>query len=398
MSTAAPSRLPLPASRSTGDWLGVQPAAWAKAAVIAAAFVAIYRFNLTRLWAKTNLFSGDPNWSHSSLVPVIGLYYLLLQREALAATPRRPMLGGRPSAGRFVAAAALAVGGAVLGFGLSKLVPEQEGLWIVRGLLENGGYGLIGFGVMVALFDWGLACLFGGLLLSAYGIWPGRNDFVNDAGMILTLFGIVLTLCGPAVMRIAWFPIAFLVCALPWPDLVYSQVTAPLQTASARVAVGVLQMVGMDASYGGTKIFIPQFAASGMRLPDRALNVAEACAGLRSLMTFITLGAMVAFLSSRRLWQKIVITLSAIPIAISCNMMRVAGQGIIDTYIGREWSEGFAHQFAGMVMLIPAFFLIWGVSFVVDRLFIEEADAKPQKPAAAGISPGTPPASAGGLV
>jgi exosortase/archaeosortase family protein len=110
---------------------------------------------------------------------------------------------------------------------------------------------------------------------------------------------------------------------------------------------------------------------------ERVLNVAEACAGLRSLMTFITLGAAVAFLSNRPLWQKIIITISAIPIAIFCNVMRVAGQGLLDYYVSHAWSEGFAHQFAGLVMLVPAFFLILLVAWCVDHLFIEEVDEVP---------------------
>jgi exosortase/archaeosortase family protein len=100
--------------------------------------------------------------------------------------------------------------------------------------------------------------------------------------------------------------------------------------------------------------------------------VAEACAGLKSLMAFITLAAAVGFLSSRPLWQKIAITVSAVPIAIFCNMMRVSGQGLLDHYVSRELSDGFAHQFVGMVMLIPAFFLIQLTAYLMDNLFIEE--------------------------
>jgi len=106
------------------------------------------------------------------------------------------------------------------------------------------------------------------------------------------------------------------------------------------------------------------------------LNVAEACAGLKSLMTFISVGAAIGFLSSRATWQKILITLSAIPIAIFCNMMRVTGQGILDHYWSEKLSEGFAHQFVGLIMLIPAFFLILLVAWVLDNLFIEEADKR----------------------
>src|SRR5439155_5985146 len=117
-----------------------------------------------------------------------------------------------------------------------------------------------------------------------------------------------------------------------------------------KVAVGTLRFTGVNAYRTGTKINM----GSGITEAVRTLNVAEACAGLRSLMTFITVGAAVAFLSQRSLWQKIIITLSAIPIAIFCNVMRVAGQGLLDHYVSRQLSESFAHQFVGLVMLIPA--------------------------------------------
>ncbi len=104
----------------------------------------------------------------------------------------------------------------------------------------------------------------------------------------------------------------------------------------------------------------------------RALNVAEACSGLKSLMTFITVAAAVAFLSPRPMWQKLVIVFFAIPIAIFCNVMRVTGQGLLDHYVSPQLSESFAHQFVGLVMLIPAFILILLVGWVLDRLFIDE--------------------------
>src|SRR5690606_19673495 len=140
--------------------------------------------------------------------------------------------------------------------------------------------------------------------------------------MVIALFGLVLALCGWDVMKVTWFPIVFLICALPWPGLVYSWVAGPLQVIAAKVAVRVLEFTGVTSYVSGTKIFI---YGDGGAL--RTLNVAEACAGLKSLMTFVTIGAALAFLSARPLWQKLIITLSAIPIAIFCNTMRVSGQG-----------------------------------------------------------------------
>jgi exosortase/archaeosortase family protein len=97
---------------------------------------------------------------------------------------------------------------------------------------------------------------------------------------------------------------------------------------------------------------------------------------MRSLMTFITLGCAMAFLSARPMWQKVILVLSAIPIAIFCNVMRVSGQGLLDHYWSPEWSEGFAHAFAGIVMLVPAIFLLMLVGKVLDLAVIEVADPK----------------------
>ncbi len=288
---------------------GVRRSAWVKVAIVGGLFVAIFWPNLRRLFDKINPISGDPNWQHGLLVPLVGLYYLYINREQLLKDPAKPT-------------------------------------WL------------------------GLGVLLFGLLFSMYGIFPGQNDYLWDAGMIVTLFGLVLLLGGWGVMRTAWFPILFLFCALPWPALVYSAVASPLQELAAAVAVKALQFTGVEAAgRTGTKIFYV-----GQDRQFRALNVAEACAGMRSLMTFISVAAAVAFLSARPLWQRVVITASAVPIAVFCNVLRVAGQGLIDYYWSQQFAEGFAHTFVGLIMLIPAFFLILLVAWIIDHVFIDEAD------------------------
>src|SRR5206468_3081066 len=145
---------------------------------------------------------------------------------------------------------------------------------------------------------------------------------------------------------------------------------------AAKVAVGTLRFTGVDIIRSGTKMLmmVPNKLTGQDEL--RVLNVAEACAGLRSLMTFITVAAAVAFLSARPLWQKLVITVSAVPIAILCNVMRVSGQGLLDRYVSQDLAEGFAHQFVGVVMLIPAFLLILMVCWLLDHLFLDEVDER----------------------
>lgn len=301
-------------------YLGLSAVAWVQILVLGLAMAALYRHSLIRLWLKTNPFTGEPNWGHAFVVPLIGIYYLYLNRERLLSAPVRTN-------------------------------------W------------------------WGLVILVGGIVFYLLWVYPGQNHFFQDIGLVMTLFGVVLFVCGWQVMKIAWFPIVFLVCAIPWPQLFYSQLALPLQKLAAEVAVVVLRTSGVFAARIGTKIQM------GTGEATRWLNVAEACAGLKSLMTFMTIAAAVAFLSSRPFWQKLIITISAVPIAIACNVMRVSGQGLLDHYWSREVSEGFAHQFVGLVMLVPAFFLILLVAWVLDRLFIEEADDRALAAAAAVAGP-----------
>jgi exosortase len=341
---------------------------------------AVFWPNLRRLWLKTNPISGEPNWGHSIFVPLIGLYYLYINREELTRPRGRPVSRGRAAVGvwvqlQLVAIGVLCVAWAYFPMGIEgaarRWVIGAMGIWAALTAAIVGGEGEIADWLMRASSSWFGGYLMGwGVWFYAWGIWPGQNDFFKDIAMVVTLFGVVLALCGWDVMRVAWFAIAFLVCAIPWPQLTYSLVAMPLQQLAASAAVGVLRASGVEAVRTGTQIIIGEGDAV------RRLNVAEACAGLKSLMTFVSVGAAVGFLSARPLWQKVTIALWAIPAAIACNVMRVAGQGLLDHYVSHQWSESFAHQFVGTLMLVPAFFLILLMGWVLDHLFIEEDDAQ----------------------
>lgn len=383
----ADPKTPTPQSASAKGWLGLPQQFWITAAVVAALFVLIYWPNLLRLFRKTAPFVGVAEWYHAMFVPVVGVYYLYLHLDELLAAKVKPLLGNQFTRWRFISAGIIALAG--LGFMAlpsSPFVPQQYADYAA--LVGVAGQGLIGLAVMVVVLDWGLGSLLFGLLVSIYGIWPGQNDFVKDIGMVVAIFGAVLTLAGWGIMRIAWFPIAFLLCALPWPGLFYSRVAMPLQTIAAYVGVIVMQLCGVDAEYQGTVMYI---YTPGSSVP-RPLNVAEACAGIKSLMTFVTLAAALAFLSNRPLWQKLFVTAAAVPIAILSNVIRVAGQGLLDRYVSQEWSSGFAHGFAGVVFLIPGFIVIMGMFWLLDKLFIEEVvddeeeDAAPSHMAKGGVA------------
>jgi exosortase len=364
--------------------LGLSMETWVKIWILAPLFIAVYWLVLRWLWDKTNPLYGEANWGHAICIPAVGLYYLYINREELLRQPVEPLLFGKfMNPQRLYPAVGMLVAGAIAYF----LVHDANSF------AQTLGGGLAAYGLLVLLLDWGLGSLLFGLAMFAFGIYPGKNQFVQGCAMSVTLFGIVLILSGWKVMKYAWFPIFYLLCGIPWPGLVYSYIASPLQTLAAKVAVHTLQFTGVNAYRTGTKINM-----GGLSTPLRTLNVAEACAGLRSLMTFITVGVAVAFLSARPLWQKLIIMLSAIPIAIFCNVMRVAGQGLLDHYVSRQFSESFAHQFVGLVMLVPAFFMILLVAWVLDHLFVEEVeDEDGEATVGAGKGPVTRPPAGGVL-
>lgn len=303
------------------------------------------------------------------IIPLIGLYYLYVNREALLSATVKTVGILKSERRRWIGAAGLIGIGALIVFA-GKLADMNPSLSQAGLIASVGGGGLIVWGVLVAALNWGMGTLLFGILLTGYGIFPGQNDYLKDLGMVFAIFGLVLYLCGWEVMKIAWFPIVFLICGIPWPGLVYSWVASPLQVLAAWSAVHVAQISGVDSFLSGTKIFMMN--AQGQW---HALNVAEACAGMRSLMTFITVGAAVAFLSDRALWQKLFITFAAIPIAVFCNVMRVSVQADMDHYISQQLSQGFAHATTGWIILvIPGFLLILGSGWFLDKIFVEEAD------------------------
>ena len=361
--------------KSNDRYWGLTLSTWVQIVSVTVLMCALFRFNLARLWGKTNPFNGqDSNWQHSVFVPVIGIWYLFLHREELVAAAGKA--AKRENAIRVLSLLGL---GLMVVAGLMLLSRGETGFWLLLVGVLGAGMAIPAVAPTATLF--GSALLIEGLIVFAFGIYPGQNDYMKDLGMVITLFGVVTLLTGWSVMKVAWFPIVFLVVALPWPELVYSELAWPLQKLAASAAVGTLRIFNVDAQNFGTRIFM-----RGEGGEARMLNVAEACAGLKSVMTFLMVAGTVAFLNNRPLWEKGVIAFSAIPIAIFCNVVRVTGQGLLDFYWSHEVSEGFAHSFIGLIMVIPGFFLIMLVGLVLEKLFIEEVDRSKLARAGAGRS------------
>jgi exosortase len=138
------------------------------------------------------------------------------------------------------------------------------------------------------------------------------------------------------------------VLMVPLPALVFNQIAFPLQLFASRVGEVVLTTAGIPVLREGNIL----------ELSTTKLEVAQACSGIRSLVSLVTLGVILGKLNEPRRWARAVLALVAIPIAIIENAARVAGTGVAAHWVGPAAAEGFFHTFSGWVMFVLAFFLL----------------------------------------
>ena len=146
----------------------------------------------------------------------------------------------------------------------------------------------------------------------------------------------------------------------------------PLQNLSAKGAVAVLRVLQVDIQSSASQLTL--MSQSGH---PQNLTVAEACSGMRLLIAFMALGVAMAYLDYKPLWQRLVLVAAGVPIAVFCNVLRVTITCWM-FYIDRpELGQDFMHYFTGVLMLGPAFGLLWLLAWVMNHLFIEEPSPAP---------------------
>lgn len=207
----------------------------------------------------------------------------------------------------------------------------------------------------------GLAMLVAGLL--------GAELFLTRVSILLTLMGSVLFVLGWPGLRVLAFPIAFLLLMIPIPAIIFNQVAFPLQLLASQAGEAGLNLARVPVLREGNV----------MILPHTTLEVAEACSGIRSLISLLTLGIVFGYFTDSRGWVRFIIAAATVPIAIVTNAGRVAGTGIAAYYWGPEAAEGFFHTFSGWIVFVAAFILM----FVVTRVLLRLVPAPPASSTAA---------------
>lgn len=215
----------------------------------------------------------------------------------------------------------------------------------------------------------GLVIILGSLLTLGAGRL-GAELFLTRIALLGTLAGVVVFLWGFRHLRALAFAFLLLFLAIPIPAIIFNQITFPLQLLASRFGEASIAACQIPVLREGNVII----------LANTTLEVAEACSGIRSLVSLLALAAIWGYLSESPLWLRWLLAFAAVPIAIFANGIRVAGTGIAAHFVGAQAAEGFLHTFSGWIVFAVAGVLL----LVVHRVALWLKPAPPVEGAAAG--------------
>ena len=195
---------------------------------------------------------------------------------------------------------------------------------------------------------WGLVVVAGSLAMLLAGIL-GSELFLPRFSILGILAGTVLFLFGWNHLRILILPIAFLILMIPIPAIIFNHIVFPLQLLASQFGEGALNVCQVPVLREGNVL----------HLANTSLEVAEACSGIRSLVSLLTLGIVYGYIIDSRFWIRLALAVGTVPIAIVANGIRVAGTGVAARFYGPEAAEGFSHTFSGWVIFIAAFIMLF---------------------------------------
>jgi exosortase len=244
---------------------------------------------------------------------------------------------------------------------------------------------------------WGAA----GVGLSLLALWAGvagAELFVQRISLVLMIASVLIYFWGFRLLRLAAVPFGLLILAIPIPQIAFNQIAFPLQLFASRCAVSAMSFFNIPVLRQGNIIELMPLGSS----EPKKLAVVEACSGIRSLMTLVTLAVVYAYFTKPKVtqtsvcdeaeksptevcatddrlkfvgrlfksftfWRSLTLVAAAVPIAILTNALRVSGTGVLAHYYGTRVADGFFHTFSGWVIYIAAAVLLFATGWVLDR-------------------------------
>jgi exosortase len=207
---------------------------------------------------------------------------------------------------------------------------------------------------------WGISLVACGLLLVLVGIF-GADLFLSRVSFIVLISGLVWTLLGMRMLRTCTFMLFVLFLSIPLPTLILNHITFPLQLLASQVSSSVLPVLGVPVLRDGNVI----------QLPAMPLEVAEACSGIRSLMSLFTVAVIFGYFVERGIVRRTLLALASVPIAVAANSARIVGTGLCVQYWDPEKALGFFHEFSGWLMFLISMSCLYLVHQLLKRVVPE---------------------------
>jgi exosortase len=232
-------------------------------------------------------------------------------------------------------------------------------------------------------------------MLALWAGTAGAELYLQRLSLVLMLAGIVVYFWGFALLRLLLVPLGLLLLAIPIPAIIFNKIAFPLQLFDIPVLRqgNVIELYPLNSH------------------ETKKLEVVEACSGIRSLMTLLTLAVVFAYFTHPKrddkdgrnngaggsnndssllnamrhypFWRSAILVASAVPIAILTNALRVSGTGILSRYYGTQVADGFFHSFSGWVVYVVAFLLLFAVGWALDLVGARGGKGKGKGPGAA---------------
>jgi len=194
----------------------------------------------------------------------------------------------------------------------------------------------------------GLPLIIAGVMTLFLGVY-GAELFLARISLLMLMGGIIWMMAGRDMLRELRFPLLVLLLGIPLPMVVYNQITFPLQILASKLASAALPVFGVPVMRDGNII----------QLPSMPLEVAEACSGIRSLMSLFTAAVFYGYFLEPSVKKRVILAVAALPIAVLANGVRIVGTGLAVQYWDPQKALGFFHEFSGWLIFVFSLILLY---------------------------------------
>jgi exosortase len=229
-----------------------------------------------------------------------------------------------------------------------------------------------------------------GVACALVALWigtAGAELFVQRASLVLLLASVVVYFWGFRLLRLVAVPLLLLALAIPIPAIIFNKIAFPLQLFASSCAVWAMRLFDIPVLRDGNVIELMPLGST----TTKKLEVVEACSGIRSLMTLVTLAVVYAYFTHPKAgtrggggggwWSRsypgvrsVLLVVGAVPIAIIANALRVSGTGILARYYGTQVADGFFHSFSGWVVYVVALLMLFAFGWLLERINPDRGD------------------------